>query len=69
MTTPSRLRALVDTDPTRLVWGSDWPHVAIDGPMSNDGDLLDLLGEWAPDERLRHFILVENPARLYGFKE
>jgi 2-pyrone-4,6-dicarboxylate lactonase len=62
-------RALVDTDPTRLVWGSDWPHVAIDGPMSNDGDLLDLLGEWAPDERLRHLILVENPARLYGFEE
>jgi len=62
-------RALVDTDPTRLVWGSDWPHVAIEGPMSNDGDLLDLLGEWAPDERLRHLILVENPARLYGFEE
>jgi predicted TIM-barrel fold metal-dependent hydrolase len=62
-------RALVDTDPTRLVWGSDWPHVSIEGPMSNDGDLLDLLGHWAPDERLRHLILVENPARLYGFKQ
>jgi predicted TIM-barrel fold metal-dependent hydrolase len=37
--------------------------------MSNDGDLLDLLGHWAPDERLRHLILVENPARLYGFEE
>jgi 2-pyrone-4,6-dicarboxylate lactonase len=61
-------RALIDADPTRLVWGSDWPHVAIEGPMSNDGDLLDLLGEWAPDERLRHLILVENPARLYGFE-
>ena len=29
--------------------------------------LFDLLAEWAPDERLRHRILVENPARLYGF--
>jgi 2-pyrone-4,6-dicarboxylate lactonase len=60
-------RALVDTDPTRLVWGSDWPHVAIEGTMANDGDLLNLLGDWAPDEKLRHQILVQNPTRLYGF--
>jgi predicted TIM-barrel fold metal-dependent hydrolase len=60
-------QALVDADPTRLVWGSDWPHVAIPGPMANDGDLLDLLRLWVPDERQRHLVLVENPARLYGF--
>ena len=60
-------QALVDADPTRLIWGSDWPHVAIDGPMANDGDLLDLLRRWVPDERQRHLVLVENPARLYGF--
>jgi 2-pyrone-4,6-dicarboxylate lactonase len=60
-------QALVDADPTRLVWGSDWPHVAIDGPMSNDGEFLDLLKLWVPDERQRHLVLVENPARLYGF--
>jgi len=60
-------QALVDADPTRLVWGSDWPHVAIDGPMANDGELLDLLKLWVPDERQRHLVLVENPARLYGF--
>lgn len=60
-------RALVATRPDRLVWGSDWPHVAIPGPMANDGDLLDLLAEWAPDEAVRNRILVDNPARLYGF--
>ena len=60
-------QALVDADPTRLVWGSDWPHVAIDGYMANDGELLDLLRLWVPDERQRHLVLVENPARLYGF--
>ena len=59
--------ALLDADPTRLVWGSDWPHVAIDGYMANDGELLDLLKLWVPDERQRHLVLVENPARLYGF--
>lgn len=62
-------KALIAADPTRLLWGSDWPHVAVDGKMPNDGTLLDLLAEWAPDERLRRLILVENPARLYGFGE
>jgi 2-pyrone-4,6-dicarboxylate lactonase len=62
-------QALIEADPTRLVWGSDWPHVSIQGHMANDGEILDLLAFWAPDERLRHLILVENPARLYGFEE
>jgi predicted TIM-barrel fold metal-dependent hydrolase len=35
--------------------------------MPNDGDLLDALADWAPDPVLRHRILVDNPARLYGF--
>jgi 2-pyrone-4,6-dicarboxylate lactonase len=60
-------RALVETRPERLVWGTDWPHVAIDGPMANDGALLDLLAEWVPDEATRNRILVDNPAALYGF--
>lgn len=59
--------ALVAKAPTRLVWGSDWPHVAVPGRMPNDGELLDLLGEWVPDERLRDAVLVDNPRRLYGF--
>ena len=59
--------ALVAAAPDRLVWGSDWPHVMIDGDMPNDGGLLDGFGDWIPDEEARHRILVENPARLYGF--
>ncbi|KMO12996.1 amidohydrolase family protein [Methylobacterium indicum] len=60
-------RALHQAAPERCVWGSDWPHVAHWGPMMNVGDLLDLLAEWVPDEADRHRVLVENPARLYGF--
>jgi predicted TIM-barrel fold metal-dependent hydrolase len=60
-------QALVATRPERVVWGSDWPHVAIEGPMVNDGVLLDLLAEWVPDEATRNRILVDNPAALYGF--
>ncbi|MGB8843476.1 MAG: amidohydrolase family protein [Aliidongia sp.] len=63
------VQALVDADPTRLVWGTDWPHTAMTGSMVSDGDLLDLLAHSVPQPRLRHLILVENPARLYGFGE
>jgi predicted TIM-barrel fold metal-dependent hydrolase len=52
--------------PDRLLWASDWPHVNMNGrTMPNDGDLLDLLVEWAPDEAARAAILAENPARLF----
>jgi predicted TIM-barrel fold metal-dependent hydrolase len=35
--------------------------------MPDEGDLADILAEWAPDEAQRRKILVDNPARLYGF--
>lgn len=61
-------RRLVETAADRCLWGSDWPHVAhFDQPMMNVGDLLDTLARWAPDATLRDRILVDNPARLYGF--
>ena len=61
-------RALVAHAPERMLWGTDWPHVNMDGrPMVNDGDLVDLLAEWVPDAATRKRILVENPAALYGF--
>lgn len=60
-------RALVALRPDRILWGSDWPHVMCRLPMPNDGALVDLLADWVPDEATRHEILVENPARLYGF--
>jgi 2-pyrone-4,6-dicarboxylate lactonase len=60
-------RALVAHAPHRLVWGTDWPHVNMNGRgMPNDGDLFDLLAEWVPDEETRRRILVDNPRRLYG---
>jgi predicted TIM-barrel fold metal-dependent hydrolase len=62
-------RAFVHHAPERMVWGSDWPHVNLDGrEMPNDGDLLDLLLDWVPDEATRNRILVDNANALYGFK-
>jgi 2-pyrone-4,6-dicarboxylate lactonase len=61
--------AFVKHAPQRLVWGSDWPHVNLNNrAMPNDGDLLDMLAEWAPDEAVRDRILVENANTLSGFK-
>jgi predicted TIM-barrel fold metal-dependent hydrolase len=61
------VHALVTARPDRLLWGSDWPHVNIPGPMPNSAEFLDLLLDWVPDATIRNRILVDNPARLYGF--
>lgn len=61
-------RALVAAAPERIVWGTDWPHPKHEGKMPNDGELCDRLLDWIPDEQQRRLALVENPARLYGFR-
>ncbi|MFL6414324.1 MAG: amidohydrolase family protein [Bryobacteraceae bacterium] len=61
-------RAFVKASPERLLWGSDWPHPSLaDDHKPNDANLFDLLSEWAPQKWVRHRILVQNPAELYGF--
>ncbi len=59
-------RAYVAHAPERLVWGSDWPHVT-EQHKPDDAALFDLLAVWAGTERNRRLILVDNPAKLYGF--
>jgi predicted TIM-barrel fold metal-dependent hydrolase len=60
---------IIETAPERCVWGTDWPHPRLYGPMlPDDGKLLDLLSDWAPDPRQFRRILVDNPAKLYGFE-
>lgn len=61
-------RALIAANPAQVLWASDWPHPCIPVPMPNDADLLDMLFGWADnDDALISRILVDNPARLYGF--
>jgi D-galactarolactone isomerase len=59
-------RAYIKAAPERMVWGSDWPHPT-EKEKPDDAILFDLLAEWAPDVATRTAILVQNPARLYGF--
>ena len=72
-------RALIAANADRIVWGTDWPHPdssRVEGrkptdiaPLYqiDDGRLLNQLPVWAPDADVRKKILVDNPARLYGF--
>jgi len=57
-------KAIVDRAPDRAVWGSDWPHISYSD--RDTGELVNLLERWAPSERTRRKILVDNPNRLFG---
>jgi len=59
-------RALAKSHAERCVWASNWPHPGTN-PTPSNAALLDLLLDWAPDAATRARILVDNPARLYGF--
>lgn len=61
-------RRVIEHAPERILWGSNWPHVGV--PRSqypDDAEQLDVLVEWASPD-VRHKILVDNPAALYGFE-
>jgi len=60
-------KAYVKQAPERLVWGSDWPHPSERDSKPDDALLFDLLADWVPYVHVRTRILVENPAKLYGF--
>ena len=62
-------RAVIAKAPDRIIWGTDWPHAYVFEPnaMPDDGDLLDMLFDFAPDETVRNNILSRNPARLFDF--
>jgi predicted TIM-barrel fold metal-dependent hydrolase len=73
------VQALVAANPDRLLWGSGWPHVdsaSVPGREKTDlapnlfidtGHIFNLFAPWVPDAEMRRKILVDNPARLYGF--
>ncbi|MEX2641999.1 MAG: amidohydrolase family protein [Acetobacterales bacterium] len=59
-------QVLVQANPDRCVWGTDWPHTNMKD-MPRDELLVDLIPEIAPSKELRQKLLVDNPATLYGF--
>jgi predicted TIM-barrel fold metal-dependent hydrolase len=62
-----RVHALVQVRPQNLLWGSDWPHVGVRLPVPDAAGMRDRLERWVPDPAVRQAVLVDNPARRYGF--
>jgi len=71
-------KAMIAANPQRILWGSDWPHPGLPVPgrsnaeitpffQIDDGQVLNLLPKWVPNAATRKTILVDNPAKLYGF--
>lgn len=72
-------KALIAANVDRIVWGTNWPHPnSTTAPgrkptdltplwQVDDGLVFNQLPRWAPDAGVRKKILVDNPARLYGF--
>ena len=60
-------QTLIEYAPERLIWGSDWPHPDHFEIMPNDGEILDLMIDWAPDANIRKMTFSENPKKLFGF--
>jgi len=70
-------RTLIQGAPDRMLWASDSPHTqTIPGrPLDevtpfyriDNAAVLGRFTSWCPDEATRKMILVDNPAKLYGF--
>jgi 2-pyrone-4,6-dicarboxylate lactonase len=59
-------RAIIAAAPDRVLWGTDFPHP---NPTheADEADLVDLVPQFAPETLAQKRLLVDNPARLYGF--
>jgi predicted TIM-barrel fold metal-dependent hydrolase len=67
----------VQANPERVLWGSDWPHTNREpGKAAHEVSayrsiaptaLLQGIYAWLPSDAFRQQVLVDNPARLYGF--
>lgn len=64
----SNARGIVDiaAAPDRIIWGSDYPYLS-HADKVNSIDLFNLVAQWMPDAATRQKILVDNPAKLFGF--
>jgi len=58
--------ALVEAAPDRVLWGTDFPHPNATHE-ADEADLVDLVPKFAPETLVQKRLLVDNPARLYGF--
>ena len=70
-------RLFYDAAPDRCMWGTDWPHVHrfihpdkdghSDYGVEHEMKRVALLERYVPDRQARDRVLVDNPARFFGF--
>ena len=60
-------RKILEAAPDRVLWGTDFPHPNATHE-ADEADLVDLLPRYASDALAQRRLLVDNPARLYGFE-
>ena len=58
--------ALVEAAPERVLWGTDFPHPNATHE-ADEADLVDLVPKFATSPVAQRRLLVDNPAKLYGF--
>jgi len=59
---------LIAANPEACLWGSDWPHIMLNGAqMPQAADLLDAFDRLVPTDAMRRGILCDNPLKLYHF--
>lgn len=58
-------RRVVESFPTRVLWGTDWPHPNLKNHMPDDGKLVDFIPSISTSEEFQRKLLVDNPMRLY----
>ena len=58
-------REIVERFPSRVLWGTDWPHPNMTVEAPDDGILVDVIPEIAMRPEHRQMLLIENPMRLY----
>lgn len=70
-------QAFYEAAPDRCMWGTDWPHVhrfirpheaETDYGPAHELKRVTLLERYLPDQAARNRVLVDNPARFFGFR-
>lgn len=61
-------RRIAEVRPDRILWGTDFPHPNLAAEVE-ERDLVELIPAYLDDAEVRRGMLVDNPARLYGFGE
>jgi len=60
--------AMLEANSDNLLWASDHPFIRMGERTPSVEQLLGVFFDWTQDENVRRKILVDNPARLFGFR-